>query len=84
MDVERRSGTYHFGVEEGLQQGLEQGLEQGRKALVEVLFELLTDRGIAVDEQSETQIRGCTDLATLTRWLKRAVHATSVEQLLEQ
>jgi hypothetical protein len=29
MDVERRSGTYHFGVKEGREQGREEGLEVG-------------------------------------------------------
>jgi hypothetical protein len=38
MDVERRSGTYHFGVEEGL--------EKGRAALLELIFEVFADRGL--------------------------------------
>jgi hypothetical protein len=96
MDVERRSGTYHFGVEEGLQQGreqgreqgleqgLEQGREQGRMALVGLIFDLLAERGVAVDGEAEAQIRSCEDLTTLQRWAHRAVHATSSDELLER
>jgi hypothetical protein len=92
MDVERRSGTYQFGVEEGLQRGLEEGreegreegLEEGRTALLELIFELLAERGVTVDSNSETQIRSCEDLTTLQRWVRRAVHATSIDELLER
>jgi hypothetical protein len=84
MDVERRSGTYHFGVKEGLEQGREQGLEQGRLALITLIFDLLAERSIAVDAQAEAQIRSCEDLATLQRWVRRAVHASSSAELLER
>jgi hypothetical protein len=99
MDVERRSGTYQFGVKEGLQQGLERGLEQGREqgleqgleqgreqgrmVLLELLFGLLAERGVTVDEQSDARIRTCEDLMTLQRWVRRAVHATSAADLFE-
>jgi hypothetical protein len=78
MDVERRSGTYHFGVKEGR----EQGLEQGRRALVEVLFDLLAERGLKVSTRARAKIRKCEDLPTLQRWVRKAVHATSVAELL--
>ncbi|HVI00277.1 MAG TPA: hypothetical protein VM869_16285 [Enhygromyxa sp.] len=80
MDVERRSGTFHFGVEEGL----EQGLEQGRKALVGLIVDLLAERGVKLDAEAEAQIRSCKDLSTLQRWARRAVHATSSDELLER
>lgn len=79
MDVERRSGTYQFGLEEGR----EQGLAQGRQALVGLIFDLLAERGVAVDAQAEAQIRSCEDLHTLQQWAHRAVHASSTAELLE-
>jgi hypothetical protein len=106
MDVERRSGTYKFGVkegreqgreegieeglevglelglEEGIEQGIEQGIEKGRMALVGLIFDLLGERGIAIDAQAEARIRSCEDLGTLQRWVLRAVHVTSGDELL--
>jgi hypothetical protein len=77
MDVERRSGTYHFGVKEGREQGREE-------ALREVIFELLADRGLKVNAKAKAQIRKCKDLPTLKRWVRKAAHATSVAELFEQ
>jgi hypothetical protein len=83
IEVERRSGTYQVGREEGLEQGREQGLEQGRAALLELMFELLAHRGIAIDAAGEAQIRGCRDLEVLQRWARRAMDATSLDELFE-
>ena len=83
-EIERRSGTYHYGHEEGLEVGREQGLEQGRIALLEMLFEVLARRAIVVDAASEAQIRSCRDLAVLQRWLRRAMDATSLDELFER
>ena len=80
MDVERRSGTYHFGVEEGRAAALLEGCG----ALQELLFELLARRGVAVDAPGEAQIRECRDLQTLQRWARRAMDATSLDELLER
>jgi hypothetical protein len=79
MDVERRSGTYAFGRREGR----EEGREEAREFTRALIFELLAERGLAVDAGSEVQIRSCDDLSTLQRWVRRAVHATSVRGLLE-
>lgn len=92
IEAERRSGTFQVGrkegVEEGLEQGLEQGreqgLEQGRVALLELIFELLARRGIAVDAAGDEQIRSCRDLTLLQRWARRALDATSLDELLER
>jgi hypothetical protein len=79
MDVERRSGTYQFGVKEGR----EEGREEGRIALVELIFELLAERGVVVAGQDAAQIRTCADLPTLQRWVRRAVHAKNTAELFE-
>ncbi|HVH98685.1 MAG TPA: hypothetical protein VM869_08245 [Enhygromyxa sp.] len=75
MDVERRSGTYHFGVKEGREQGREDTLR-------EVLLDLLAERGLKVSAKAKAKIRKCKDLPTLKRWVREAVHATSVAELL--
>ena len=66
-DVERRSGTYHFGAEETLR---------------EVLVNLLAERGLKVSAKAKAKIHKCKDLPTLKRWVREAVHATSVAELL--
>jgi len=87
MDIERRSGTYAFGRREGREQGREEGREEGRKEArdftLALLFELLAERGIVVDPHSEAQLRSCDDLPTLQRWVRRAVHASTIEELLD-
>jgi hypothetical protein len=79
MDVERRSGTYHFGVKEGR----EEGLEQGRKILLALIFELLDEGGVAVDAKTEARLRKCKHLPTLKRWARQAAHATNVADLFK-
>lgn len=79
IEVERRSGTYHYGHEEGL----EKGREEGRLTLLDLIFDLLTARGVRVDAGSQAQIRDCRDLALLRRWARRAADATSVAELFE-
>jgi hypothetical protein len=69
MDVERRSGTYHFGA---------------REALVDAIVELLDERRVKVDAPSEAKIRGCTHLPTLKRWVRRAVHVSCVADLFKR
>jgi hypothetical protein len=73
LEVERRSGTY--------QVGREAGLEEGRAALIELIFNLLGERNVEVDPDSETKIRTCEDLPTLQRWVRRSFRATSVAEL---
>lgn len=75
MDVERRSGTYQFGVEEGR--------AEGRAAIIELIFEVLADRGLVVDAASEARIRSCDDLSTLRRWARQAIDVPRVDALLE-
>jgi hypothetical protein len=72
IEVERRSGTYHYGREEGR-----------AAALLDLIFDLLAAHRIDVDADSEAKIRGCVDLSLLRRWALRAADATSVADLFE-
>jgi len=74
-------------IERGYQQGFAQGLEEGRaegrlQARAEVVLRLLTARGLHVDEASRQLILSCSDVATLDRWFNRAIHATSLSEVL--
>jgi hypothetical protein len=84
MDVERRSGTYAFGREEGLEEGLEQGREEGRRLLVELILSNLGERRIPVDAHTEDRIRGCRELPTLQRWAGAATRVASAAELLDE
>jgi hypothetical protein len=53
-------------------------LEEARAALREVLAE----RGLATSTEQEARIEACTDLATLRRWLHKAVTAVSAADAL--
>jgi hypothetical protein len=43
---------------------------------------ILKRRGLAMTDEQQRQIVSCADLATLDRWLDRALSVTSVEELL--
>jgi hypothetical protein len=43
---------------------------------------ILKRRGIAITDEQQRQVIACTDLATLERWLDRALSVASVEELL--
>jgi hypothetical protein len=68
MNVERRSGTYAFGA---------------RESLLELIFDLLGDRGIVVDAKTEARIRKCKHRPTLKRWARHAASATNVADLFK-
>jgi hypothetical protein len=82
-------------IERGYQQGLAQGREEGRKegleeirkegrlrGFAEMLLRLLTVRGVHVDDASRQRILSCTDAALLDLWFDRAIHATSLSEVL--
>jgi hypothetical protein len=74
-------------IERGLQQGLARGREEGLKegklrGRAEALLRLLTARGVHVDDTSRQHILSCSDEDTLDRWLDRAIHATSISEVL--
>lgn len=48
----------------------------------EALLTVLSARGVSLDAADEQRIRGCTDLAQLDEWLRRAVSVASARELL--
>lgn len=56
------------------------GLETGK---ADSVLEVLNARGLTVNAEAERRIRSCEDKTQLTRWLVRAVSATSTNQLFE-
>ena len=76
------------GHEQGLAKGLAKGLAEGEargeaKGLAKALFRLLAAKGIHVDDASRQRIQGCMDVATLERWLDRAVQASRLSVVLD-
>jgi len=70
------------GREEGRQEGREEGRQEDRRWLAEAVLRLLTGRGLHVDEVSRQLILSCSDVATLDLWFDRAIHATSLSEVL--
>ena len=69
--------------EEGRAEGEARGRAQGRaEGEARTLLKLLRLRGFAVDEASAGRILATTDLATLDRWVERALSARSVDEVL--
>ncbi|WP_437826555.1 hypothetical protein [Sorangium sp. So ce1153] len=65
--------------EEGIKRGQQQGrLTEARASLRRVLAR----RGLALSAALEAQIDGCSELATLQRWLDQAVTAASAGDAL--
>jgi hypothetical protein len=65
-------------VSEFRRQGIEEGLALGR---VSDIMQILSWRGIALDDASMERIIWCTDLDTLRAWLVRSLTATQVSDL---
>jgi hypothetical protein len=60
------------------------GLAKGEaKGLAKALFRLLAAKGVHVDDASRLRIQACMDVATLERWVDRAVNATHLSQVLD-
>ena len=65
-------------------EGAAEGRVEGRAAgKAEAILQVLMARGVAVDEAVRDRIEACTDLATLARWLARAVTAAEAEEVVE-
>jgi hypothetical protein len=61
----------------------DQGKAKGEaSAEAKALVMILKRRGLAITDEQQQQIGTCTDLATLDRWLDRALSVTSVDDLL--
>ena len=63
-------------VQETYRQGMSRGQAEG-------VLAVLSAKGIAVSDAVREQIRACTDLDTLQRWLIRAVSATTAEEVIQ-
>jgi hypothetical protein len=84
--IERRSGTYLLGLEngrnEGLERGRNEGLERGRRmTLVDMILTVLEVRGIELDSDTEVRVRSCESLDTLQHWARRALEVTQAREL---
>jgi predicted transposase YdaD len=70
-------------IERGLQQGLAKGREEGlTRGRAESVLRILTARSVRVDEDARQRILSCTDVATLDRWLDRALNATTLAEVM--
>ncbi|KFE68652.1 hypothetical protein [Hyalangium minutum] len=89
LEALMQSGKYEYqsefarkyvaqGREEGLREGLQQGRYEGERA---ALLEVLNARGLQVDETTLHRIMGCSDLAQLKSWLRKAATAQSTQEL---
>ncbi|HEY0476940.1 MAG TPA: hypothetical protein VGD37_05420 [Kofleriaceae bacterium] len=69
--------------ERGLAQGEARGKAEGRaEGQAAALLKILTRRGLAPTAEQRRRIMGCTDVATLERWLDRSLSVSSVGELL--
>jgi hypothetical protein len=66
--------------EELIEQGRQQGLARGR---AEGVVRILAARGVHLDDEARQRILTCSDLDTLDRWFERALHATTLSDVLE-
>jgi hypothetical protein len=79
-EIERRSGAFLLGREEGR----EAGREEGRRAtLVELIIAVLAVRDLRLDAQDVARVRGCEQLATLERWARLAREVKVTDELFE-
>ncbi|MCC6216079.1 MAG: Uma2 family endonuclease [Polyangiaceae bacterium] len=65
---------------EGRVEGRVEGKIEGR---AESVLAVLDARGLSVDEQQRARVLACTDVSRLDRWLRAAVTAAGVDELLE-
>jgi hypothetical protein len=63
---------------EGEAKGKAEGIALGQ---AKAILSVLTARGIAISADARARIEACKDLPTLDRWIARAVHAASVEEV---
>ncbi|QFY08114.1 hypothetical protein GBF35_16770 [Nonomuraea phyllanthi] len=74
---------YRKGRDAGREKGREEGREEGRAAgEAASVLAVLRFRGIDVPPDQHQQITTCTDLALLEVWLRRALEATHIDDVL--
>ncbi len=76
MAIQDERGALSLARKEGHQEGK---LEQARAALRRVLAR----RGLTLGPEDDARIEGCWNLATLERWLDRAITAASASEALQ-
>ncbi|WP_394821639.1 hypothetical protein [Pendulispora albinea] len=64
---------------EGRIEGRTEGIAEGRMHDVLTVLEV---RGLPIPDTARARILACTDLDVLNRWIRQAVTATSVDELL--
>ncbi|MFH8609208.1 hypothetical protein ACH4D5_17195 [Streptomyces sp. NPDC018029] len=69
-----RETAYLEGKEEGEQEGVARGEANAILRVLEV-------RGVDIPEHARERVSNCTDFDLLNRWLDRAVHAESIDDL---
>src|SRR5262249_31105521 len=70
-------------IEEGLSEGRREGQLEGRLTATRAsLRRVLARRQLTPSQDDDARIEACTDLATLERWLDRAITAVSVSDVL--
>jgi hypothetical protein len=83
LDAQAAEALMRSYGEELIERGRRRGREEERlQARAEAVLRLLTGRGLHVDEASRQHILSCSDVATLDLWFDRAIHATSLSEVL--
>jgi hypothetical protein len=81
--TETHWNSYNRGHAEGEAQGKAEGKTEGKaEGEARALLLILKRRGLVLTPAQQQVIAGCTDLATLDRWLERAVSAASWSELV--
>lgn len=84
-----RSEGRKEGRKEGLEKGLEEGLQKGRKeaeieSVKNALWVVLETRGLRASAAQRARIEGCRNRRQLEAWLRRAVLAKDVTEVLRR
>jgi hypothetical protein len=71
---------YQKTLAEGEARGLAEGEARGE---LRALLTVLSTRGIELSPEQSARVRDCKDLALLETWLRRAISATSADQIFD-
>jgi flagellar biosynthesis/type III secretory pathway protein FliH len=72
------------GVAEGRAEGVAEGRAEGEaKGGAKMLIEVLRARGVSLGASAEQRILATGDLATLERWMHRALAARTIDEVLD-
>lgn len=83
--VEIKERSEKRGRTQGRAEGEKRGRAQGQaEERVESILTVLSARGFVVSDEMRERIRATTELKTLKRWLRRAVSASSLDEVLDE